>query len=708
MRSIKSLLTSLRQSVKRSEVLNGDGAFEFISLPEIQLLIDKAAQRYYRTDNEAVIMEDSVYDALIEYLRVKSPDDERLTRVGIPYSVEELRDKVKHPIPMGSLDNTDDGILGLNKWYQSVCDKLGVDQVDVCASLKIDGASIRLAYKNGRLIEAASRGNGEVGENVTANVANFQHVPTVLEKEISLDIRGEAILHTKDYQDVRSNDAGIPFEDIPEAERSNPRNIGNGMIGRDSGVGSELLRFTAFNVESGPDTNFTTESEKFEYLRDFGFLPVPHRMCASVEDIKTFYASIVDGRDNLPFEIDGVVVTLEKIDQQNEFVTDDVKTRLRPKYARAIKFPHKSNTTTVEGVTISVGHTGAIIPTAVLKEVRIGGINNTSVLLNNWDEIGRLGVAIGDKVEVILAGDIIPKIIRVVKTSPDRVAIAEPTACPSCGEALTRMRRGKAGAITYCSGSNCPEVELQKIDHWIGTSKKGIGILEIGDTILRTLWDEEVVKDAADLYLMKVEQIENLVMEGGGRIGKSRATKIINNINAKKVLPLPVFLGALGIELLGRRRAILMQDLAGGKLDTLDNWLDDANLASIKAKGLGPAIKAAVRYGMDENRDLIEKLLKCGVSIEVPESVDEDTEAGLMAGVSFCFTGTRECIEQVQEQGAEIKNSVAKSKPSPDYLVQNDPLSQTNKTKNADSNGHTQVISLDFLKKVLAGTASLL
>ena len=288
-----------------------------------------------------------------------------------------------------------------------------------------------------------------------------------------------------------------------------------------------------------------------------------------------------------------------------------------------------------------------------------------------------------------------------------RQLIPEPDRCPSCGDPTTRDRRGKKGAVVYCTNNACPEIVLQKVDHWVGTSKKGTGILGIGDTILRTLWDEQAINDAADLYTMTVDQIKDLEMSGGGRIGKSRATEIIKNVAAKRNLSLHIFLGSLGIELLGRRRVQILQKAAAGELDTLSDWLDDVKLKSIKLDGLGDTIRSAIRSGIDENRALIEKLVSVGVTIDVPEKKQEAGDEGPMHGVSFCFTGTRDCIEQVQELGAEIKSSVAKTKPSPDFLVQNDPMSTSNKTKNADANGHTRIIALAYLKRVLAGEATL-
>lgn len=696
MRSTPSLIQRVTTDISNIQQL---GLFE------ICRVIDFADQQYYREGHESPLT-DEEYDALRAELKNLNPGNVRLTRVGIPYSPEELRNKIEHPIPMGSLDNTDDGILGYPKWSTWLSDKLGVANPAVVASLKIDGASIRLRYVEGQLVEAVTRGNGEVGENITANVANFVDVPTVLKRPMNIDVRGEAILYISDYQDIVSRDAGCPFDQIPEKERSNPRNLGNGILGRDNGQDSDKMRFVAFNIEC--DTLFETELNKLWLMKDLGFQPVPHKLCNTDEELEAFYSSTADGRSKLPFEIDGVVVIANRIEHQQHFVTNDPKTRLRPKYARAIKFPHKSNTTTIIGVDLTVGHSGIIAPTAILEEVRIGGVNVTHALLNNWEEIARLDCAIGDTVEVVLAGDIIPKVIRTVTKGANRTPLTEPTHCPSCGDTTTRMLRGKSGAATFCSNSNCPEVAIRKIDRWIGTSKKGTGILGIGDTILRALWDEQIVNDAADLYTMTVDQIKDLELSGGGRIGESRATEIVANVAGKKHLTLEVFLGSLGIELLGRRRVIILREAANGELDALEDWLDDQKLTTIEMEGFGDSIREAVRHGLKECRPLIDKLLANGVTIDYPivEEVADDTDLPF-AGMTFCLTGTRECEGDIPRLGGTMKSSVAKSKPSPDFLVQKDPLSTSNKTRNAEANGHTQIIALDYLKRAIAGEVEL-
>lgn len=672
-----------------------------LTLAETRILIEKADALYYR-HNQQTILTDADYDAIKRHLRAISPEDELFLRVGVQYDADEIGTKVQHTIPMGSLDNTDDGILGYDPWYEATIAKLGDEPAGILASLKVDGSSIRARYEHGKLVVVATRGNGELGENVTANGATFQYLPTILPEPITCDVRGEAILYVRDFRILCEADHGMPFDQIDKSNLSNPRNVGNGIVGREDGENSELIRFHAFNIVS--DTPYTTEVEKFRHMESLGFTPVPYRFCATPADVHAFYSEAAAERDSLDFEIDGVVVVLDSIAKQDQFITSDIKSRLRPKHSRAIKFPHKSNTTVLDGVALTVGHTGAIIPTAKLREVRVGGVNVTNALLNNWDEIARLGVAIGDEVEVVLAGDIIPKIIRCVKHGANRQPILEPEHCPSCGEPTTRTLRGVKGAVTYCGNSKgCPAAMFAKIGGWVGSSKKGVGILDVGDTMLKALWDQQIVSDPADLYILTVEQIQDVKMDGGGRIGKSRAKKMVDNIAGKRVLPLHLFLGSLGIELLGRRRVQMLAKEANGALDTLEDWLDDAKLAAIQLPGFGDAIRGAIRAGINDNRELIAKLVKNGVSIQAAVPVVAPDANLPFAAFSFCLTGTRECIDDIERLGGSIKSGVSKGL---DFLVQKDALSASNKTKKAEELG-TSVISLDYLKRAIAGEVTL-
>ena len=319
------------------------------------------------------------------------------------------------------------------------------------------------------------------------------------------------------------------------------------------------------------------------------------------------------------------------------------------------------------------------------------------------------------------------EVVELELVEPGRQPIAEPHRCPVCGEPTTREFRGKKGAVTYCANKQkCPAAEFGKLDHWIGTSKKGVGILHIGDTILKALWDNQLVSDPADLYTLTVDQIKDVQLDGGGRIGESRASTIIQQITAKKQLPLFQFLGALGIDLLGRRRAVILMEAARGELDTLDDWLNDDKLANLKIDGFGDSIRASIRAGIDECRPLIQKLLSVGVVVvgfsetglpassateATGDATLEPSEPAVgpnvvgkpFAGYSFCFTGTRAYIDDVVRLGGEIKSGVSKGLT---FLVQKDPMSRSNKTQKAEAVG-TTIIGIEYLKQAIDGVVVL-
>lgn len=667
---------------------------------ELRLIIDKADALYYRLQ-EKTLVTDGEYDLIKARLKQLAPTDERLTRVGIPPVENEIRTKVEHTIPMGSLDNLEGGILGFDKWYDSI----GEVAPTIVASPKIDGSSIRARYEDGRLVMVATRGNGEIGEDITANGINFRGLPLQLTEKITCDVRGEAILYIKEFEKIVEREFGKPIDTIDPSEFSNPRNVGNGILGRDNGVDSDKIQFLAFKIVTD-GVEYESEIARFKHMKDLGFTTVTWFASNKSEEIKDFFHKLEAARNTLKYEIDGVVVVANDSTTQNMMVDqNDMKSLLRPKHSRAIKFETKKATTTLTGVTITVGHTGAIIPTGIVKTVRIGGVNVSNVLLNNWDEINRFDLAIGDTVTIGLAGDVIPKCLEVSPGS-SRVSIPEPDVCPSCGSKTSRELRGKTGAVLYCTNpSECPAAKLAKVDHWIGSSKKGVGILGIGDTTLQALVDLGLVTDPADLYTLTVDKIKDVQLSGGVRVGESRAQMIVDNIQAKRELPLHVFLGSLGIELLGRRRVQVLCKAAGGRLDSLGDWLDVEKLRSIQLEGFGDAIREAVVTGIQANAGLIEKLLANGVFVKGEKVVEvAKTDGGSpFAGMSFCFTGTRDGVEDVERLGGTIKSGVSKGLT---FLVQKDALSQSNKTKKADEYG-TRVISVDYLRRAIAGEVSL-
>jgi DNA ligase (NAD+) len=671
-------------------------------LAQLRSAIDRAAQLYYTPGCESPVTDDE-FEAMMGELREVAPDDFRLTRVGTPFSPEDMRDKRTHSIPMGSLDNTDSGISGFASWYDKTCALLGVESFAVNASLKMDGNSVALSYANGEFVEAISRGDGEIGESLTANAVKWMGVPTCLPVTFTGTIRGEAILYKCWFDMMKESDPTL----------TNPRNVGSGILGRTDGTQSELINFVAFNIVD-PKTAFSSLGTKFKVLSKLGFNPVQHIVISGTRDevVKSFedyFAEIEARRSTLPFEIDGVVVMVDDVPAQKS-ITKDRKDELRPKYGRAVKFVTQKASTKVTGVTITIGHTGAIIPTAIVEPVYVGGVTVTNVLLNNWnansESPSAAHVAIGDIVEIARQGDVIPKIVRVILQGSPRQPILEPTTCPACGAPTTRIVRDKEGVVTLCSSKDCSAQGVGKIKHFI----KDTGIMGIGSGILQAITNE-LVKTPGDLYRLTAEQLVDLPISQGssGRLGQSRTNSILAEIEKSKQLPLTRFLGGLGISLLGRRRVEIIAKEQG--LTTLEDWLNEEKLAAIP----GDVTRKTIIEGLQKVRPIIDDLLAVGVVVSpvVPIEIMETTTIATaddgvigpkqIAGSSFCWTGCRDYLDEVAAKGGIIKSGVSKGL---DYLVQKDATSSSGKTMKAESYG-TKIISIDCLREVLAGEREL-
>lgn len=680
-------------------------------LAMLRSAIDRAAQLYYTPGCESPVTDDE-FEALIGELRELVPDDPRLTRVGTPFSSDDMREKRTHSIPMGSLDNTDGGLSGFASWYDKTCALLGVDGFAINASLKMDGNSVALSYVKGEFVEAISRGNGEVGESLTANAVKWAGVPTSLPVPFTGTVRGEAILYKCWFDAMKATDPTL----------TNPRNVGSGILGRTDGTQNEMIQFVAFNVVSD-GLNFPSLNMKFKTLRKLGFTPVQHVVIDysaredAVKSFEDYFAEIESRRPTLPFEIDGIVVMVDDIAMQKQ-ITKDRKDELRPKYGRAVKFATAKALTKVTGVTITMGHTGSIIPTAILEPVFVGGVTVTNVLLNNWnvdsEAPSAAHVAIGDTVEIARQGDVIPKIVRVIDRPADRQPIEEPKVCPICGSPTTRTLRDKEGVVTYCTNADCDGQSTGKIKHYIGSSDKGVGIMGVGDAVLKALVDAELVSTPADLYRLKAEQLIDLKIgesKSGTpiRLGNSRTTSLLAEIEKSKQLPLTKFLGALGISLLGRRRVEIVAKEQG--LTTLEDWLNEEKLATIP----GDVMRKAIIEGLQKARPVIDDLLSVGVVIspvvlvEVMETTTVATaDDGVVgpkqiAGSTFCWTGCRDYIDEVTAKGGIMKSGVSRGL---DYLVQKDATSSSGKTLKAESYG-TKIISIDCLRAVLDGEREL-
>lgn len=598
----------------------------------LRSLILKAKHAYYYSGEP--IMSDAQYDALEDELRAHAPEDPVLALVGAAVPADSMLTKARHSIPMGSQSK-----VNSEAEFQVWWERNGVASVQ--ASLKADGASAAAYYRDGRLVQAISRGDGLVGEDITANALRFKGLPAwVADNDHDVGFTGavrfEVILTLQDWRG------------IDPLRAKNPRNVGNGIMGRKNGHQADCLTVFAFDLDETQGVvsrQFASESEKIARLIELGFSVIPHRACDSAQAVIEYFRQVVATREDLPFWIDGVVLKIDDLAQQQAMGV----TSGRPKGQIAWKFDSSGAETVLQDVVVSGGHTGGLYPTAVLQPVEIGGTTVSSASLANYDEINRLDVAMGDSVWVVKANDIIPKIIRVTDRPSGRRAITPPLSCPFCSGEVGRKRTsgGDDGVIIECRNVECPKKSSGKIRRWIAS----LDILGIGDGVLEALLERFELEDAAGLYELgsREEELCELIInaERSIRLGRRRARSILRGIDATRSLSIDRFLGSLGLDYLGKRRVELMRRAAGGALDTLDDWrsgkLRDPEFAALAGV---PNVGVAMQDGIDAMASVMDRLLAAGVEViapqqDVPESVGADMRHELDGEVlpTVCISG---------------------------------------------------------------------
>jgi DNA ligase (NAD+) len=645
-------------------------------ITELRNLIIKAKHAYYYSGEP--MMEDAEYDALEDELRQHSPDDPVLKIVGAQVPAESMLTKARHSIPMGSQSKVNSEIE-----FRTWCQRNDVGPIH--ASVKGDGASAAAYYANGRLVQAISRGDGVLGEDITANALRFKGLPVWVESEgrpFSGAVRFEVILTIEDWTR------------IDPSRSKNPRNAGTGIMGRKNGLQSDCLTIFAFDLDESRDGvpyNFDTEIEKTIRLAELGFSVMPHTHCSNADEAVNYFKTIVQTRNDLPIWIDGVVMKINAIAKQVELGVSGG----RPKGQIAWKFDSVGAETVLEGVVVSGGHTGGLYPTAQLRPVELGGTTVSNASLANYDEIERLDVAIGDSVWVVKANDIIPKIIRVTDRPAHRRAILQPVACPFCGGEVGRRMNvaGNDGVIIECRNANCEKKSTGKVRRWIAS----LDILGIGDVVLEAMVEKMNLADAADLYTLRdrADELAELLINADRdlKLGAKRAASILEAIEATRELSLSQFLGSLGLDHLGKRRVELMITASNGSLVELTAWrsglLRDASFAA--SVGV-PSIGAEIQDGIDSMSQVIDKLLEAGVSI----TSTSDHDGSIKPELTVCISGKlhsgrkkSDYLEPLLAIGYALVDEVTKGL---NYLVLADSDSESTKAEKAKKLG-VQVIS---------------
>lgn len=570
--------------------------------------------------------------------------------------------KVRHSSPMLSLDNTYNEDE-LRDWERRVHELSGRKDVDYVCELKLDGMSLALIYEDGKLVRGITRGDGTVGEDVTLNVRTVRSVPLSISKEKlkkagippNFEVRGELLMPTAAFKKVNEE-----RERKGLATFANPRNFTAGTVRQlDANITAErrMDYFPYILLENGR-TYFDRHSKTLDALQAAGFkVNQNRRLVHNIDEAWTFIRQWEEKRESLPYEIDGIVLKVDRTALQDELGF----TGKAPRWAIAYKYAARAGITKLEDIRVQVGRTGKLTPVAMLAPVLIGGTTVRNATLHNMDEIERLGVKIGDWVQVERGGDVIPKIAKVIddKEHPrprDLKDFEMPKQCPVCGTDVVRTE----GEVDYrCVNANCPAKLRETILHF--ASRGIMNIDGMGEALVNQLTERGLVKNVADIY--KLTKLDLLSLE---RMGDKSAQNILDEIENSKKLPLERVIYGLGIRMVGERTAQFLAEHFGS-MEALEN----AGVEELQnVNEVGPRIAESIVefFGIAANRKLVERLREAGLTL----SGEKKQRGTKLAGKTFVLTGTLahftrdEAKKMIEDAGGKVTGSVSKKT---DYVV---------------------------------------
>ncbi len=633
---------------------------------KIEALRDKIRHheyRYYVLDDPEIT--DAEFDRLLNQLKKLESEhpglitsDSPTQRVG--GKPREGFVKVRHSSAMLSLDNTYNQ-EDLRNWERRGHELSGRNDVDYVCELKLDGMSLALRYEDGKLVRGITRGDGSEGEDVTLNVRTVRSIPLSIAKEklrkaaipADFEVRGELLMPLAAFRrmnEEREQKGLSPF--------ANPRNATAGTVRQlePSVTAERRLDYFAYALLQNGSTYFNRHSEAMDALEAAGFkVNTRRKLAKNFEEVWVFIQQWEDKRDSLPYEIDGIVVKVDRTALQEELGY----TGKAPRWAIAYKYAARAAITKIEDIIVQVGRTGKLTPVAVLKPVPIGGTTVSRATLHNQDEIERLGVKIGDWVEVERGGDVIPKVTRVVedKAHPrGHKSFHMPEKCPECG---TKVVRTEGEVDHRCVNANCPAKLRETILHF--ASRHVMNIEGMGDALVNQLTDRGLVKNVADIY--KLTKADLLALE---RMGDKSAQNVLDEIEASKKLPLERVIFGLGIRFVGERTAQFLAEHFG----SMDALLNAGEEELQQVNEVGPRIARSIVEFFQEpkNRALIGQLERLGLTL-----VGERKQRGTrLAGKTFVLTGTLahftrdQAKKMIEDAGGRVASSVSRKT---DYVV---------------------------------------
>lgn len=603
---------------------------------------------YYVLDQPEI--SDAAYDGLLRQLQALEKEHPELATPDSPTQRVggKPRDgftKVAHSTSMLSLDNALDE-AELRDFDRRVSELLLGEPYQYAAEIKLDGLSMAVRYENGRMTQAITRGDGSVGEEVTENARTIKSLPLQVTGPLqSFEVRGEVVMPLKAFRatNAEREQAGLPLY-------VNPRNSAAGSLRvLDPAItAARKLDFYAYFLLVNGEPHLPSHWASLDLLHQLGFKVNPKRqLCSDVNELQTFFRQWEQQRDELPYDIDGVVAKVDSIAQQQRLGW----TAKAPRWAIALKYAARAAETEIENIGVQVGRTGALTPVAHLKPVAVGGVTVSRATLHNEDEIARLGVQIGDTVMVERSGDVIPKVTHVVREGTGRRAFQMPTACPVCGGPVVRE---EGEAASRCINTNCAARLKESVLHF--SARSVMDIDGMGEVLADQLVEKGLVKSVADLYQLTHAQLTSL-----DRMGDKSAQRIVDNLERSKTQPLPRVLNGLGIPFVGERTAQILADTFGS-LDTIAA----ADLDTLqRANEVGPKVAHSIHsfFRVEQNRELVERLRQAGLVFT--HTVQQPLSTAL-AGLVFVLTGTLptlsrdEAKKKIEDAGGKVTGSVSK------------------------------------------------
>ncbi|HEY8227227.1 MAG TPA: NAD-dependent DNA ligase LigA [Pyrinomonadaceae bacterium] len=653
--------------------------------------IRRHEELYYVQDSPEISDQD--YDQLIEQLQVLEQANPNLITPDSPTQrvggrPAEGFPEVVHRRPMLSLDNSYN--IDELRAFDERCGRLADGrQVQYVAELKIDGLSIALHYDNGLLTRGVTRGDGRIGEEVTQNTRTIRAVPLRLRDAASrlgnsVEVRGEVFIPLDVFE--RTN---AEREEQGESRFANPRNAAAGAIRQlDSRlVARRKLDMFAYDLLVGGQKPFPTHWDSLEWLEAAGFRVNPHKArCDSIDEVIDFANKMEARRDDLGYEIDGLVVKVNSTALQDEFGS----TQKAPRWAIAYKYPARQASTKVLSIAVQVGRTGALTPVANLEPVFLAGTTVSRATLHNEDEIKRLGLKIGDWVMIEKSGEIIPKVLSVIKSkrSGDEKPFRAPRNCPVCGGAISRP---EGEVVARCVAADCPAQLMGRLLHF--ASRRAMRIEGLGVALAEQLLDANLVHDVGDLYSLTLEQVAALP-----RMAKKSATNLLAQIEASKTKDLANLIYALGIRHVGDRTAGILAHHFGSLERLAEASVEE--LDDIPEIGLTVAESVRDWFDDDGNRKLCDRLRAAGVKTETEKKADGESDERF-AGKQFVLTGTLASFTRdearglIETRGGRVNSSVSKKT---DYVIAGEEAGS--KLDKAQALGIT-VIDEEAFKKML-------